>query len=59
MDQFSMLLDHEADPSMGLEKTGRNILHILATRCTDHDLRTYMKIILKKVFKVIYLFIYW
>lgn len=49
MDQFSMLLDHDADPSMGLEKTGRNLLHMLATRCIVNDLRTYMKIILKKV----------
>ncbi|KAL9986739.1 hypothetical protein ACROYT_G000926 [Oculina patagonica] len=48
MDQFSMLLDHDADPSMGLERTGRNLLHMLATRCTEHDLRTYMKIVVKK-----------
>lgn len=49
MDQFSMLLDHDADPSMGLERTGRNLLHMLATRCTEHDLRTHMKIVVKKV----------
>lgn len=49
MDQFSMLLDHDADPSIGLERTGRNLLHMLATRCTEHDLRKYMKIVLKKV----------
>lgn len=49
MDQFSMLLDHDADPFMGLDKTGRNILHLLASTCTAHDLRTYMKIVLKKV----------
>ena len=49
MDQFSMLLDHDADPSMGLDKTGRNLLHLLATMCTEHDLRRHMKIVLKKV----------
>ena len=49
MDQFSMLLDHDADPSMGLDKTGRNLLHLLATLCTEHDLRRHMKIVLKKV----------
>ena len=49
MDQFSMLLDHDADPTMGLDKFGRNILHLLASRCTGHDLRTYTKIVLKKV----------
>ncbi|XP_073244839.1 poly [ADP-ribose] polymerase tankyrase-like isoform X3 [Porites lutea] len=48
MDQFSMLLDHDADPSMGLDKTGRNLLHLLATMCTEHDLRRHMKIVLKK-----------
>ena len=49
MDQFSMLLDHDADPSMGLDKTGRNLLHLLATMCTEHDLRRHMKVVLKKV----------
>lgn len=50
MDQFSMLLDHDADPCIGLDKTGRNILHLLASKCTGHaDLRVYMKVILKKV----------
>ena len=49
MDQFSMLLDHDADPSIGLARTGRNLLHMLATECTEHDLRKYMKIVLKKV----------
>ena len=44
-----MLLDHDADPSMGLDKTGRNLLHLLATMCTEHDLRRHMKIVLKKV----------
>lgn len=49
MDQFSMLLDHDADPSIGLARSGRNLLHMLATGCTEHDLRKYMKIVLKKV----------
>ena len=49
MDQFSMLLDHDADPNMGLDKTGRNLLHLLASRCTANDLRKHMKIVLKKV----------
>ena len=50
MDQFSMLLDHDADPSLGLDKTGRNILHLLASKCTGNaDLRIFMKVILKKV----------
>lgn len=51
MDQFSMLLDHEADPSIGLETTGRNVMHMLASECIEHDMRTYMKTILRKVLK--------
>ena len=49
MDQFAMLLDHDADPSIGLARSGRNLLHMLATGCTEHDLRKFMKIVLKKV----------
>ena len=49
IDQFSMLLDHDADPSMGLDRTGRNLLHLLATKCTERELRRHMKIVLKKV----------
>ena len=50
MDQFAMLLDHDADPCIGLDKNGRNILHLLASRCTVNvDLRTFLKIIIKKV----------
>ena len=49
MDQFSMLLDQGADPTIGLENTGRNLLHLLAAKCADRDLRIHMKTILKKV----------
>ena len=33
MEQVSLLLTHGADAAIGIENTGRNVLHLLASKC--------------------------
>ena len=56
LDAAEILLNKGADPTLGKNKIGHNILHIMALKCTSFSLTTYLSKMQKKVQYLLFYF---